>query len=527
LYFSLYQKVNTLKMIKISTLKYLRIFQFVSILTLTSILFSCKKEETIYNIPVSGPDQIFYALSDNSLYKFNALDVKSFPAKIAITGLISSSEKIISIDFRPATGDLYGLSDASKLYIIDAAGIARPVSNNAFNPGLAQNSTASLDFDPVLDRVRVVTSTGQNLNINPITATVTSVDAAINGVNGAIILGIAHNNNAAGETSTTLYNIDTKTKKLYKQEPVNDGKLIEIGNLEQDLGTNISFDISPSNTNALAVGKIGDSTKLFTIDLAKGKATLAGRFPLGTAIQGIAIPTNAVAYAVDVNNNFYTFNPENSSSLVNTKLITGLQTGETILGMDMRPLNGAIYALGSTSRLYTVNIGTGAVTQIGTATLSTLLNGSSFGFDFNPVTDRIHVVGNTGQNLTINPTDATLVVNANISPTDATLSAAAYNNNFKGATTTALYTIDHTTDKLYIQDPTTGILTVVGDIKVDINGANGFDISSTKTFNTAYAVFNVANEIGVYSINLSTGSASKNATFNKNLVAFTIGLRLP
>src|SRR5262245_31683828 len=62
---------------------------------------------------------------------------------------------------------------------------------------------------------------------------------------------------------------------------------------------------------------------------------------------------------------------------------TGLQSGETLLGIDYRPLTGVLYGLGSTSRLYTINPTTGAATQVGSGTFAVPLSGTNFGFDFN------------------------------------------------------------------------------------------------------------------------------------------------
>lgn len=87
--------------------------------------------------------------------------------------------------------------------------------------------------------------------------------------------------------------------------------------------------------------------------------------------------------------------------------ITGLQSGEAIVGIDFRPANGQLYGIGSTNRLYRINDVTGAATQVGSPSAFTL-QGSSFGVDFNPVADRLRVVSNTGQNLRLNPNDGTL-----------------------------------------------------------------------------------------------------------------------
>ena len=84
--------------------------------------------------------------------------------------------------------------------------------------------------------------------------------------------------------------------------------------------------------------------------------------------------------------------------------ITGLNGGEQVLGIDVRPATGELYALGSTNRLYTVNPMTGVATLKAVLTADptdatdpfTTLVGSDFGVDFNPVPDRFRVVSDAG-----------------------------------------------------------------------------------------------------------------------------------
>ena len=54
--------------------------------------------------------------------------------------------------------------------------------------------------------------------------------------------------------------------------------------------------------------------------------------------------------------------------------ISGLQTNEQILGIDFRPANNELYAIGSSNRLYTIDI-SGVATQVGPA-FGTGLDGS-------------------------------------------------------------------------------------------------------------------------------------------------------
>ncbi|RYE13943.1 MAG: DUF4394 domain-containing protein, partial [Sphingobacteriales bacterium] len=258
---------------------------------------------------------------------------------------------------------------------------------------------------------------------------------------------------------------------------------------------------------------------LYTVDLGTGKASRIGDF--GLMITAIAIPTDPVAYAVSSNNELLIFNPLAPTPVV--KPITGIQSGESVLGIDMRPLNGQLFALGSTSRLYTINASSGAATMVGTGPLSTLLNGTDIGFDFNPLVDRIRVVTNTGQNLRLNPDDGAALVDGSISLAGAKVSAAAYSNNFAGTTSTVLFDIDYESNKLFRQDPpNAGTLVEVGNLGVNVEAANGFDIGSKSGI--AYGIFTVAGMKNLYTVNLTSGAATAGIAFPQTIKGFTIGL---
>ncbi|MBX9628630.1 MAG: DUF4394 domain-containing protein [Gemmataceae bacterium] len=85
--------------------------------------------------------------------------------------------------------------------------------------------------------------------------------------------------------------------------------------------------------------------------------------------------------------------------------VTGLAGGENLVGLDYRPATGQLFAVGSTSQVYTVNPTTGAATAVGAAFTPALDPAATgYGVDFNPVADRIRVVASTGQSLRIDPT---------------------------------------------------------------------------------------------------------------------------
>ena len=482
---------------------------------------SCQNDDrapmmTMEEPVIVGPDLLTYGLTaSNELVAFNAKSPSMFTSKTTVAGL-GSGEKLLSIDFRPATGELYAVSNASKFYVINLkTAMARSIGS-AFTPTIS-GAMASIDFNPTVDRIRLVTNTGQNLRLNPETGAVAATDGSI--ATTSSITGVAYTNSKSGATSTILYDIDMTSGKLFKQDPPNNGTLVEVGNLGFMFTGQAAFDINPDNSVALLSATTGDKNNLYTVNLATGKADKIGK--LAEKIIDLAIPTDPVGYAIDNANMLQIFNLNNPMPVA--KAITGLQAGENILGIDFRPLNGQLYALGSSSRIYTLNLGNGAATVVGSQ-LPTLLEGTDFGFDFNPTVDRIRVVSNTGQNLRLNPNDGTVsAIDGMINPGTPMLSGAAYSDNFAGATSTSLFVIDHNTDKLYLQSPpNNGTLVERGALGINVTSAYGFDIGSTS--NKAYLLGSVGSETKIYMVNTVTGAATAVANYPNAVKGFSIGL---
>lgn len=194
-----------------------------------------------------------------------------------------------------------------------------------------------------------------------------------------------------------------------------------------------------------------------------------------------------------------------------TVAISGLQAGESILGIDFRPATGVLFGLGSSNRLYTINSATGVATQVG-ATGQFSLTGTSFGFDFNPVADRIRLTSNTGQDLRLNPdTGAIAATDPALNPGSPSIVASAYTNSFPGGGgATTLYNIDSVTDQLFVQNPpNNGTQMLVGNLGVNISAIAAFDIAFPG--NIGLAAFQTAGAPAfsqLYTINLATGAAT-------------------
>ncbi len=514
-------------------------------LTLGLLLFTgCEKDELLtpgntkdYDggislAPKAPKGTFFYGLSSsNELIGYTSGNPLKEQSAVSITGL-ASGENVLAIDFRPATGQLYGVTSSSRLITINpATGAATPVGTG-FTPAI-NGTMVGFDFNPTVDRIRLVTNNEQNLRLHPETGALAAVDGNLNPGDPNVV-AVAYTNSFAGASTTTLYDLNLADDMLYIQNPPNMGGLVPVGSLGILATGEAGFDISPDNSIAIAVlfGRgddgenqeefsNGNKTRFYYINLATGEATNAGK--PDRDIIGVAIPTNPVAYAIDQSNRLAIFNPENPGSPVK-KTITGLQTDEVILGIDMRPATGQLYALGSSSRLYVMNMSSGAAAAVSMTAFTPALSGSSFAFDFNPTVDRIRIVSNTGQNLRAHPgTGAIAMTDGPLNPGTPNVDAAAYSNNFAGATTTTLYDIDYTTDKLYAQvPPNNGTLVEVGSLNVNVDSGNGFDIGSTS--GTAIGIFTTGSQSKIYRVNLSTGAASVMTSFPESVKGFTIGL---
>jgi 3D (Asp-Asp-Asp) domain-containing protein len=479
------------------------------------------------NAPRPATAQYVGLTDDNRLAFFNGGNLNRVK-QVRLKGL-QAGESLLGIDFRPNTGELFGLGSSNRLYRIN------PVNGRATQVGdpfavPLSGSNFGFDFNPTVDRIRVVSDAGQNLRLNPDTGAVVDADTLTGGLqidgalNGATdsIMATAYANSVSGATTTTQYGIDTDTDQLFIQAPPNEGTQTVVGSLGVDFDANAGFDIVTENGVDRAFATSGSS--LYSINLQTGAATLVGEVSknrsalnfTGFAARSPVVkpdPETAKFIGLTASSDLVFFN-NNAANNVTQVDITGLQAGESLVGIDIRPNTGQLFGLGSSNRLYSIDASTGRATQVGDP-FAVPLSGSNFGFDFNPTVDRIRVVSDAGQNLRLNP-DTGAVVDADtltgglqidgaLNGATDSIMATAYTNSVTGATTTTQYGINTDTDQLFIQaPPNDGTQTLVGSLGVDLDANAGFDIVTTGSSNLGFATSGSS----LYSINLDTGAAS-------------------
>lgn len=228
------------------------------------------------------------------------------------------------------------------------------------------------------------------------------------------------------------------------------------------------------------------------------------------------------------------FDSSNPGALLSGAAISGLQQGETIKGIDFRPATSELYALGSSSRLYTLNVVTGVATEVPPlGAFIPALSGSDFGFDFNPVIDRIRVVSNTRKNYVLNPNDgsATAATDLAYGPADPNFGVSpnvefsAYTNSTDPApATTQLYGIDTGLDVLVTQTNSFGVLTTVGPLGVNAGAIGGFDISGETGLAYASLLPGLSSQSNLYRIDLATGAATNVGVIDGGLIVGSIAI---
>jgi hypothetical protein len=218
-------------------------------------------------------------------------------ATIPITGL-SAGQLIKAIDFRPATGELYGLAISGagpftgQLYTIDTTSGAATIVGAAFSTTLVTGSGYGMDFNPAADDIRIVNSGEENIRVNPNTGLLTSADDSLTGVTSAA--AAAYANNYPGTPSTTLFAIDFTSDDLVRIGGPNSNPTPEDGIATKVADINVTTSASTSDRLGLDIfttlegntafysGVVGGVQRLHTLDLATGAATVLGNIGNGT-----------------------------------------------------------------------------------------------------------------------------------------------------------------------------------------------------------------------------------------------------
>lgn len=233
----------------------------------------------------------------NQLVSFDSGNV-GVTSTVTIAGL-QAGDVLTGIDARPLNNSLFGFAvngTTGRLYNIDRLTGAATL-NSTLNTAVNGNFFG-VDFNPTVDRLRIVSDTGQNLRVNVDTGA-TLVDGALqfaaadaNAGTPPQVVAAAYSNNSNGAVTTTLYTLDLSTQSLLTQSPPNNGTLNTVAALSSILFPEAAFDISGMTGMAYA---ILNGFELASINLTTGVATSLGAINTPGNIIGLSAPVNITA----------------------------------------------------------------------------------------------------------------------------------------------------------------------------------------------------------------------------------------
>ncbi len=260
----------------------------------------------VFRNPTGPPADLYALTADGRLVSANRGAPSLLRESRVVTGVTGA---IVGMDVRPANGILYAVANAGgagRIYTLDpSTGAATFVSqiSTALN-----GSSFGVDFNPVPDRLRVVSDTGQNLRIN-VDNGATTVDGtlayAANDVAAGAppgVSGAAYTNSVppsprtpdpnVPSTGTTLYDIDAARDTLVVQNPPNNGTLNTVGPLGFDVTAVTGFDIDGGAGNlafaAIQLANVRPSL-LAQVDLTTGRARIRGLVGCAETVVALAL----------------------------------------------------------------------------------------------------------------------------------------------------------------------------------------------------------------------------------------------
>ena len=271
-----------------------------------------------------------------NLLRFTGVTSATVTQPVTVADL-APGEVLVGIDFRPATGQLFGLavdgaSNTGSLYIVDpqTGGLTRVGASAglvAFTGVDLPATGYGFDFNPTADRIRVTTGTGLNFRLNPSTGAPVSAtpDAAITGLptGSTGVSGTAYTNSFGQPLTggvTTQYTLDPASDFLFIQNPPNNGTQVNGLRLTQSNGvTPIDFDdvngfdipgvvsvgssgqppsggqatdLSRTRSLGYAALTISGITQLAQINLVSGRTSLTGIIGTGDQVAGLTMGDN-------------------------------------------------------------------------------------------------------------------------------------------------------------------------------------------------------------------------------------------
>jgi hypothetical protein len=261
-------------------------------------------------------EQLIGLTVQNSLISFDSATPGTTNFIGAITGL-TAGDSLVGIDRRPSLGPNNGLiytvgvnpaDGSARIYTLnETTAAATLVTTLAADPADATapspfttvaGTSFGIDFNPVPDRLRLTSNTGQNLRMNVDNGLV-QLDVPLsyqagdpNFGDAPVDVAVAYSNSFGGATSTTLRGVDIgqDPDALVVHTNPNGGTLMTALTLPFNSTDVTAYDVSGlSGTPYFTATGVGSSTSdLFAA--GPGGVTLVGNIGGGVALLGLAAP---------------------------------------------------------------------------------------------------------------------------------------------------------------------------------------------------------------------------------------------
>jgi hypothetical protein len=225
---------------------------------------------------------MFAALSGDRTFSVVDLGRARVVRQVNLKGI---QGRVLGIDIRPADGQLYGVSTSRQVFTIDPSnGNATPKSQ--LSQAFPANVQASVDFNPALDRLRMIGTDATNWSVSVDDGVVTPQTALtfvqpnpFGGAGTPSVVAAAYINNRAGTKATLLFDIERSTKAIYLQLPPPAGTLNAVAPTSFNLNP-IGFDIR-TDSKGNNTGFVTNNGRLLTVGFLSGNVTAS------TSIAGL------------------------------------------------------------------------------------------------------------------------------------------------------------------------------------------------------------------------------------------------
>jgi hypothetical protein len=216
------------------------------------------------------------------------------PATGKATQTVQIDKPIWGIDVRPADGMLYGLTPDNMIVTIDPK-TGKTTEKSKLSEGLKSGVTATVDFNPAADRLRIIGDDGTNLRVNvddgktTVDGTLKYKDGDTNAGKTPKVIAGAYTNSMNGKKpeATALHNIDAATGALVTQAPPNDGVLNTVGSIGMTPTGPVAFNIV-AKANGENDAWLAHGGTLYSVDLKTGAAKEAVKLDVSGELRDIA-----------------------------------------------------------------------------------------------------------------------------------------------------------------------------------------------------------------------------------------------